>query len=355
MFKNLLFFIITIFIMVSCKPEIQNKDYNFEGKGILICNEGNFTYGNASLSYIDLESDSIYSDVFFEVTGYPLGDVAQHITIFEDNVFISINNSGKIYIVNKNSFVYVGEISGLNSPRFICIKNSLKGYITDLYSPIITIFNPTTYQKIGSINIGKSSEQIILADNFLYVTSWSQQNMVYKINSETDEIVDSLLVTFQPNSLVLDKQNNLWVLSDGGNYGSENRENAALTKINIHDFEIVQVFKFENIDNSPTRLCINNTKDTLYFLNGSWDNLNSNNSGVYKMPISATTLPQTAFIDEESKTFYGLAINPNNTDIYVSDALNYTKNGIIYRYSNSGMLIKKYEAGIIPGWIEFKN
>ena len=111
--------------MVSCKPEIQNKDYNFEGKGILICNEGNFTYGNSSLSYIDLESDSIYSDVFFEVTGYPLGDVAQHITIFEDNVFISINNSGKIYIVNKNSFVYVGEISGLNSPRFICIKNSV--------------------------------------------------------------------------------------------------------------------------------------------------------------------------------------------------------------------------------------
>jgi len=356
MLKKYFLILIILSIIISCEPiNSDNKIYNFQGKGVLVCNEGNFTYGNATLSFIDLEKDTIYSDVFFDVTGYPLGDIAQSATIFDTNIFICINNSGKIYIVNKNNFEYNGEITGLNSPRFICIKNSLKGYITDLYSPYLTIFNPTTFQKIGSIFVGRSTEQIIISNNFLYLTSWSQQNMIYKINTDNDQVVDSLIVTYQPNSLVIDKQNNLWVLSDGGNFGFENQEIAALTKIRLPELDIEQVYKFDNIENSPSHLCINNSKDTLYFLNGSWNNLNNQKSGIYKMSIFQTFLPEKSFILETEQNFYSLSINPNNSEIYATDAGNFTKNGTIYRYSNTGKLIKKYEAGIIPGWMEFKN
>ena len=67
------------------------------------------------------------------------------------------------------------------------------------------------------------------------------------------------------------------------------------------------------------------------------------------MNINDQTLPTTAFIANNSNTFYGLGIDPVNQDVYVSDAIDYVQNGIIFRYSSSGSLIHQFNSGIIPG------
>lgn len=60
---------------------------------------------------------------------------------------------------------------------------------------------------------------------------------VIKVDTETDKVVDSLSVTRQPNSMVLDKNGKLWVLSDGGYAGSPyGQDQATLIRIDAHQF-----------------------------------------------------------------------------------------------------------------------
>ena len=344
-----LFLWLIIFFFVSCeKKNITEINYNFETKGVIIANEGNFTSGNASLSYLDLAENEIYNDVFYNATNLPLGDVAQSVIVWDNYIYVTINNSGKVYIINKNTFEYQAQITELTSPRYIKIINSQKAYITDLYSQNITIFNPQTFEKTGTIQLGKTSEKMLLADKYLYVISWSFSNTLTKIDIETDEIIDSISVVYQPNSIVLDKNNKIWILSDGG----ASKNIATLTRINPDNMEIEGVYEFPTTDFSPNNLCINSTKDTLFFLNRSWNSSQSIN-GIFLMPINSAEIPSEPIIAGNEHLFYSLAISPQNI-IYTADAIDYTQNGIIYRYKTNGTLIDSFRAGIIPGSFAFK-
>jgi hypothetical protein len=358
--KNILICIILYILaglLFSCSESpVDTVYFNFSGdRGVYIVNEGNFMYGNSSLSFYNSETKRVYNQVFQARNGVPLGDVAQSMCIWKDNGFIVVNNSGKIYVINTHTGEYIGQISGLSSPRYVQIINSNKAYISDLYSKKTTIFNPATFQITGFIGVGNSNpkfsqhatEQMIPFKNRIFTNCWSYDNKILVINSDTDELTDSIEVFKQPNSMVIDRDNKLWVLSDGGFEGSPfGEEQAGLLKIDAETFEIERTFRFDK-NNRPRNLCINPTKDTLYFLNRH----------VWKMAISEKRLPEKPFIASEYTSsiggFYSLAIDPSNRDLYIGDAIDHRQNGMIYRYNVSGILIDKFKAGITPGGFAF--
>lgn len=360
--------ILLTILFQSCMKDNLIKDFERlniinKTKGVFIVNEGNFMYGNASLSYYNTETKEIYNDVFYQTNALPLGDVAQSMVIRDSLGYIVVNNSGKIYVININNFKYVGKISGLTSPRYIHFVNDEKAYVTDLYAKKITIVNPKTFSIIDSINVNNNetqfyqhpTEQMVRQGNVLFVNCWSYDNKVLVIDTKTDKITDSIELTKQPNSLQIDKNNKLWVLSDGGFAGSSyGQENAALTKIDISSLSIEKVFTFEDINASPSKLCINKTKDTLYYI---YTNFGSslNNKGIYKMPINSNSLPQTPFIFEGSNLYYGLGVDLYNSDIYVSDAIDFTQRGNVYIYNSKGISIDTIKVGIIPSYFCFNN
>ena len=351
------FLVLVAQLFSSCSESpVDTVFFNFSGdRGVYIVNEGNFMYGNSSLSFYNPDTKRVYNQVFQARNGVPLGDVAQSMAIWKSLGFIVVNNSGKIYVIDNRTGEYKGHISGLSSPRYVHFIGEKKAYITDLYSKKITIFNPTTFQVTGSISVGNSNsefsqhstEQMVQYKNLVFTNCWSYDNKLLVINSDTDQLADSIEVFKQPNSMVIDRDNKIWVLSDGGFEGSPfGYEQAGLMKIDAETHEIERTFRFEKNDH-PLNLCINPTKDTVYFLNRH----------VWKMAVTEKRLPEKPFIESKYTSLYGgffsLAIDPANRDVYVGDAIDHRQNGLIYRYDASGKLIDSFKVGISPGDFAF--
>jgi DNA-binding beta-propeller fold protein YncE len=144
--------------------------------------------------------------------------------------------------------------------------------------------------------------------------------------------------------LVADKSDKLWVLSDGGfDNSSEVPREPSLSRIDPQTLTIEQIFRFEK-SMWPSSLNINGAGDTLYFING----------GVYKMAVTDRNLPSSPFISNESGQFYSMSVNPQNGEVYIADAIDYSQNALIMRYSTSGKLTDSFKAGINPSDFLFR-
>lgn len=325
-------------------------------KGVFIVNQGNFGSGNSSLSYFDPSDDSVFNNVFYNTNNLPLGDVAQSMTIHDSLGYVVINNSAKIYVININTFKYVGKITGLVSPRNIYFLSTTKAYVTDMYSNSVFVINPESEQIIGQVPLGHhNSEQMVFYGNEAFTNSWSYDDKVMVIDVNSNQVIDSITVTKQPNSMVLDKNNKIWVLSDGGYTGSPyGQVKPALTRINPVTHTVEKVFEFSDINASPSNLTMNAAGDTLFYLYRSYSAGSIMNPGVYAMPIGSTSLPVAPMVSEGSHNFYGLGIDPHNSHVFVSDALNYQDNGKVFVYLTTGEISDSITVGINPGSFCFK-
>ena len=343
--KQIIIISIIFAFIVSCNREDIPDTITNSGKhGAYILNEGNFSWSNASLSFLNLDSNKIYNHIFENANNSPLGDVAQSMAIRDSFVFIVLNNSGKIYVINRNTNLFYGKITGLNSPRYMQFVNDEKAYVSDLYQTSITIVNPHQLSITGSIPIGHTSEKMLLINNKLFVLSWSFDNKLLLIDTDNDAVIDSLETGLQPNSMVLDKNNKLWILCDGGFAGIPGgQEYAKLQRINPSQMEIEKEYVFSQLSDSPRELKINSNGDILFFINGD----------IFSMPINSQELPSTILISKENHNFYSLGIHPETSVIYAGDAVNYIQQGILFRYTETGSMIDSFNVGIIPGFIHF--
>lgn len=337
-------FLLFSFLFFSCrkdKPDaLPQTTVSVNSNGVFITNEGNFQFGNAKVSYYNPDQTTVTEDLFQPANNRPLGDVCQSLCLFNGKAYLVINNSNKIEVVNPQTFVASATIKGFSSPRYFLPVSKNKAYITDFTSNNISIVDLSTNVISGTIPCSGWTEELALAYGKAFVTN-EKSNKVYVVNTSTDKLADSIVVGYASNSIKEDKNGKLWVLCSGN---KTNSIKASLHCINPVTNQVEQSFQFPNASDNPWRLDINGTSDTLYFLN----------KGVYRMTINSTALPDSPFIPQESREFYGLGIDPINSIIYVSDAVDYVQRGIIYRYKAEGTLINTFPAGIIPGDFYFK-
>ena len=97
-------------------------------------------------------------------------------------------------------------------------------------------------------------------------------------------------------------------------------------------------------DANPSRLAINATGDSILFIN----------AGIWKLGVNQTSVGDHPFLVAGKHLYYSLAVDPKTSEIYLSDAIDYQQDGIIYRYSSLGARIDSFKVGIIPGSFCFK-
>ena len=353
--RNRLFWLLALAAMLfSCKPDqpASPSGYNI-GAGVFVLNEGTFQFSNASLTFYDPEADTVANNLFYKVNNAPLGDVAQSMAMADGKLYIVVNNSNYIYKVDANTMVCDTtkpfKISDFYSPREMHVVAPNKAYVSDIMGTGLWIVNPQDMTHTGSIEMGKSTEKMVQVGNELYVSNWSnyyvpgmEKNSVQVVDVNNDVKVAEITVGKEPNCLAVDKDNHVWVLCEGATWQADG-ENPSLWDI---DPMLKTATKRYEFDGRAMIMKANVSGTALYVFY---------NNEVRRFDIAASTLSETFRIAApEGGTFYNMAVNPQNGDLYVTDAKNYMMNGTVYRYSDDGVLLSSFEAGIIPSAMLFK-
>ncbi|MCB0763862.1 MAG: hypothetical protein KDB84_04095 [Flavobacteriales bacterium] len=329
--------IITI-ALAACrkdKPETpENAPVSVGGGGVYITNEGNFGWGNAGVSHFDKATGSTVEDLYAPANGSALGDVCQSMTLFNNKAYLVINNSGKVVVVDPQTFVTSATITGFASPRYLLPVSNGKAYVTDLYADALAVVDLATNTITGSIPMPGRTEELTLALGRAFVTA-PEGDRLYVIDTATDLVSDSITLSLGASSIREDSNGRLWVLCSGS-------PGAALHRVDPVSLTVETTFTFPT-SHSPWRLAINGTHDMLYFLD----------DGIHRMPTTATELPNAPFIPANGRNFYGLGVDPTDGTVFVADAIDYVQRGVVYRYAPDGSETGTFHAGIVPGGFLF--
>ncbi|MBN2519506.1 MAG: YncE family protein [Bacteroidales bacterium] len=316
--------------------------------GVFIINEGLFNFNLASLSFYNTDSCVISNGIFFHKNHKTLGDLAQSIFVNDSLTYIVVNNSGKIEVINTNTCKSVATIFGFQSPRYVYPISNESAVVSDLKSDYLTIISLKEHKITGEIYLGNASECVLKYGTFVFSAFWSninftnlKNNIINVVDCNKLEVIKNIEVGTEPNSMVIDKAYNLWVLCSGG---YTNKDSAKLFKIDTELLMVDRMFTFKDFEAYPSRLSANGRGDTLYYIN----------NGIFRMSIYDEELPENEFIKNTGISYYGLGINPENSDVYIADALTYQQEGMVFRYSSKGVLIDSFEVGVIPSAFAFK-
>lgn len=334
-----LFFLVLIFVAVACtkeRPQLQvpspvlPKTYS----KIFVINEGIYPQNNGSISLYDETQGLVSGDYFkFKNPTAILGSVPQCMQKINNKYYLTVNNANKIIVLDSN-FVKTTEIPNFMSPRYILALPNNKAYVSDYISNTIQVINTQTDTKIGTISCNGWTEQMVYLNGFAYITNY-KKNQLYIIDTNTDNISDSITINKGADAIVLDKNNNIWVMCTS----IYNYEHKFIYCINPTTKSILKTFEFGVAEN-PSQLCINKNGNTLYYINRH----------VYKMSITDISLPNSPFIDGSNpKILYGLGVNPSNENIYVSDSKAGQNKSLVYIYKSTGETISSFESGYFSG------
>lgn len=371
MHKPIIYMLLPALLLTAACTDLSDIHPNDEAlasvhSGVYILCEGNFNSGNATLSYYNPDSKSVENGVFKRANDRRLGDTGQSINIYNGTAYIAVENSGIVWGISTANFKVKGQLTAqagtkITNPRYVLPLSDRKAYVTDLYSPYINIFNPTTFQYSGAIDVSQirnngycSTEQLVQCGNEVFVSCWSYSNKILIIDTNTDALCDSIILSsWQPKSIKVDCNGKLWVITDGGYYTDESVFGDNIPHLYRIDARTRKIELDQPLptDDANVQLALNATGNVLYVLDND----------IYRMSVTADSLRTTPFLraplDKDGKRhkLYGIGIDPASNDIYVADAVDYHQSGVIFRYSQDGTELDNFRVGILPSQFAFSS
>ncbi|QWX82621.1 YncE family protein [Cellulophaga sp. HaHaR_3_176] len=333
----------------SCSDD--NDDFKLpEGdyaNGILVSNEGPFSNGTGTVSFIHNDSTDVKASIYNAVNNEDLGNIVQSISFTNEKAYIIANVSNKITVVDRYTFVKEAAIeTGLNNPRYMVVANG-KGYVTnwgdtaDETDDYIAIVNLDTNSIEGTIAVVLGPENIVASGDKVFVAhqgAYGFNNKISVIDTKTQEVETTITVGDLPSGMKFDGSGNLWVLSSGKPDYSNDETAGSIAKIDVNSNEVISSIEFGATEH-PGRLNFDSNK-LYYTLAG----------GLYELQTSAESLPTTPIMTDAY--FYGMVIKDGK--LYGTDAKDFSSNGDLNIYDlDSKALLNTFTVGIIPGGIYF--
>lgn len=175
----------------SSKPDtVVNNLY-------LIGCEGNFQLGNASISTLDLENMSINNEVFNAVNQNQIGDVLQSFMHIGDSIFLVLNNSNMVRIINDSTFEQIAIIEDVISPRYMKMVDKNHAILTTFGGQKLYIVNVHNLVITAEIDAPRWTERIACLGQSCWVSDMSDSNLL-SLNTISFNIEAKISLPIEP-------------------------------------------------------------------------------------------------------------------------------------------------------------
>ncbi|WP_199119051.1 YncE family protein [Pedobacter sp. ASV28] len=370
--RNLSFLLVFILVLLACRKEprpLPSEISRVEPeptavlRGMYLVNEGNMNMNKASLDYLDFRNGiytrNFYNQINPEVTK-GLGDVGNDIGIYGSKLYIVVNVSNKVEVLNVRTGKRIGQINITNGRYLAFAKGRayVSAYLGRVGDPtavngIVAEVDTTTLSISRTVRVGRQPEEMAIVNNKLYVANSGGYSPPNYENTISVVDLDSFMETkrieaaINLHRLKADKYGDLYVTSRGDYYD-------ILSKLLVIDTKTEKIKK--TFDFAASNLTIDD--EVAYIYATSWNYLQGRNTINYFMiDVKEELLLKQQFItdgsDKHIRVPYGIAVNPYNKDIYITDARDYVTPGKLHCYNVEGHLKWSVTTGDIPAHLVF--
>lgn len=315
-----------------------------------LLNEGLWNSNNAELSHFNAADGTIENNVFSRSNERRLGDTGQDILLYGSRLYVSVFASGTIEVVDPVTGRSYKQISmGSRQPRYMAAHGG-KIYVSCYTPHSVVRIDTSTFEIEATCPLsGLRPEGLcVVGDNLYVCNSFDQRSngsMVYDstlsvVSLATFEEVERLPIGINPNHVDSISPTRLAVCC-WGDYGSHSSEIVVLDII------------------THNRLASGVAGTSVAVYGGSFYTFYHNYTGSSHatfFAVDAGSLVATPILQQHSSRFvspYGIAVNPANGDILITDSQNYRANGDIYCFAPDGTLRWQAETTMGPSKIVF--
>lgn len=347
--------------------EVVDAAVNASAKpsGIYLVNQGNMGSNKARLDFLNFHNGFYIRDVFTEynpevVKG--LGDTGNDVQVYKGKVFVVVNGSHKVEIMDAYSMKRLAQVDVPNC-RFIAFDGN-HAYVTSYVAKdkealrtqkgALYRIDLDTYKVTGQVTVGYQPEQLVIRDGKAYVANSGgyvagNDNTVSVVDLKSMKVEYNIEVAVNLQLMLVDAEGTIWV-SSIGNY----RDVSSTLNYLVKKGDKYELGGTVNVPVSSMALA----GDKIYVIGTTYTPTWTPITTYYNIVnVKTRELESGSFITDGTEsgitTAYTVTVNPGNGDIYVTDAKDYVSSGTLHCYTGSGKHKWSVRTGDIPDRIAF--
>lgn len=347
-FFTFLLLVVSLSVIASCdfhkKEEVPPQVVT---EGVCILNNGNYASNDASLSIYNPETKVLSANVFQNVNGKKLGDLAQDMLVYGGKMYIAVYNSKVIFVTDRKGKIEkelrVSNGGSNLSPRALIGYNG-KIYAT-MYEGYLAQIDTLDYS-INTVKVGANPEGLVAVDNKVYVANSGGMNFAigedYGNTISVVEVQDlfrevaTIEVTKNPTRLLSNIRGEIFLISLGDYESVPN----TLQRIDSKSHDVTV------LTDRPVTYMSMSSDSKLYYLSAQYDEeWNAITSvGVYN---TLTGEMEEDFLADGSVIKNSptcISVDPVTNDVYIGTS-DYVSEGDIYLFSKDGKLEHVFGTG----------
>lgn len=353
----------TEYDIITDEPSASSKI-----RGFYLVNEGNMGSNKCTLDYFDYFT-GLYARNFYAERNpnvvKELGDVGNDIGIYGSKLYVVVNCSHKVEVMDARTGIRLGQVDIPNC-RYVRFHRG-KAYVSSYVGPVLidadapkgAVYevDTTTLAVTRKVTVGYQPEEMEVIDDYMYVANSggyrapNYDNTVSVIQMIDFKQVEQIPVGINLHRLKKDKYKKIWVTSRG-DYQSRPSRLYVLEKKPGYNKMVVS----DTIPIACSNMAIRG--DSLYYYATEWSNYTGSNTISYGIIDIRThqRVSENFITDGTEKEIiipYGIAIHPETGDIFVTDAKNYVSSGTLYCFDRRGRKKWSVRTGDIPAHITF--
>lgn len=337
-------------------------------RGLYLVNEGNMGSNKCTLDYYDYMT-GLYTRNFYAERNpnvvKELGDVGNDIGIYGSKLYVVVNCSHKVEILDSRSGVRLGQVDIPNC-RYVRFHRG-KAYVSSYVGPVLidpsapkgAVYEVDTldFKVTRKVTVGYQPEEMEIVDDYMYVANSGgyraphYDNTVSVIQMIDFKQVQQIPVGINLHRLKKDRYGKLWVTSRGDYQSVPSRLYVMQKKRGFNQMIVTDTIPIACSDMAFFG-------DYMYYYATEWNNFSATNIISYGIiDVRTKEIVSDNFItdgtEREITIPYGIAVHPETGDIFVTDAKNYVSSGTLYCFSPDGRKKWSVRTGDIPAHITF--